>query len=372
MRPVSDALLSTIRGSHGMAARARVVTTYQEGTDPDGTEVQIDGGDVQLDASADIRSTVELVTLPALWPSNASDLLTPYGNELYLERSVRLGGGVVEWVSLGYFGITAADQDDAPLGAVRVAGQDRMAGIVRGRLTSPRQYAATTTYGTVVDDLVHDIYPAATIEWDDATSGRLLGRAVIAEEDRYAFLADLITSVGKIWYWDHRGVLVIKDPPDPAEPVFDVDAGPGGVLISLSRNLSREEVYNGVVAYGEAADDGDSARAVVVDGNPASPTRWGGPFGKVPRFYSSPLITTPAQAASAAGSLLLKSTGLPYNADFRAVPNPALEPYDPVRVSHPGETRTYVIDKLTVPLVADAPLQGTTREQTNVVFGLVG
>lgn len=368
MRPVSDALLSTVRGSHGMAVRARVVTTYQEGTDPDGTEIPIVSGDVQLDASAQTRSTVDMTTTPDLWPAAADDLLAPYGHELYVERGVRLGGGAVEWVSLGYHRIDTVEQENVPRGAVRVAGKDRMAGIVDGRLPQPIQFPATWTYGQVVDFMVHEIYPAATIEWDDGTDVQLIGRSVLAEEDRYAFLDNLVKSRGKVWYWDYRGVLVIRDPPDPADPVFAVDSGTGGVLIELSHDLSREGVYNAVVATGEAADTTAPARAVRTDNNPASPTRWGGRFGRVPRFFSSPLITTNDQAASAAASLLRTSIGLPYNVDFSAVPNPALEPLDPVLVTSPAR-RVHVLEKLTIPLTAEVALRGTTREQTLVILG---
>jgi hypothetical protein len=370
MRPVSAALLSTVRGSHQMAARARVCTTFQTGTDPDGVEVPIEGGDVELDATADIRSTLDLTTSASLWPDGPDDLLAPYGNEVFVERGVKLGGGVTEWVSQGYFRIQAPEQQDAPHGPGRVAGRDRMAGIVDGRLTTPVQYPASATYGDVVTELVTDIYPAATIEWDDTTNTQQLGRSVIAEEDRYGFLNDLVTAVGKIWYWDHRGVLVIKDPPDPGAPVYEVNAGAGGVLIKLDQDLSRDGVYNGVVASGEAADTVAPARAVVVDTNPSSPTVWGGRFGKVPRFYSSPLLTTNAQCASAAASILRQSIGLPYSVEFAAVPNPALEPYDPVRVRYTGRAaRTHVLEKLTIPLVASEPLTAQTREQTLVILG---
>lgn len=369
MRPVSARLLSTVRGSHQMNARARVCSTFQTGTNPTGTEIRILGGDVQLDGTADIRSTLDMATEPALWPAGVDDLLAPYGNEIFVERGVEYGGGVTEWVSLGYFRIQAPGQANAPRGQVRVSGRDRMAGLIDGRLTSPRQYLASATYGTVVSALVTDIYPGATIEWDDSTDTQTLGRSVLAEEDRHAFLSDLIRSVGKIWYWDHRGVLVVKDAPDPAEPVFDVDAGAGGVLIALDHELSRDSVYNGVIATGEAADTAPPARAVAVDANPSSPTRWGGKFGKVPRFYSSPFITTSTQALSAATALLKQSIGLPYSVDFTMVPNPGLEPYDPVRIRYDGGWRTHVLDKLTVPLIAAAAMTGATREQTIIVIG---
>src|SRR5690606_17954166 len=138
----------------------------------------------------------------------------------------------------------------------------------------------------------------------------------------YGALEDLVTSVGKVCWWDHRGVLVIRTPPDPAVPVWDIAHGRDGVLVSIARELSREGVYNAVVARGEGADTETPIQAVAVDDNPASPTYWHGPFGKVPRFYSSPLITDVAQAASAAASLLKRSLGLPYSVSFGAVVNP--------------------------------------------------
>ena len=367
MRPVSAALLSTVRGSHGMAARARVCTTFQEGTNPDGIELPINTGDVQLDASAQIRSTVDLTTDPKEWPAGVADLVTPYGHELFVERGVKVGGGVVEWVSLGYHRIDTVGQDDAPKGAVRIAGKDRMAGIVDGRLTGPRQFTSTASYGDIVTDLIRDIYPTATIEWDDNTYLNTASRAgLVAEEDRFGFLDELIKSAGKIWFWDHRGVLVIRDLPNPADPVYEISHGKDGVLVKLDQEITRDQVYNGVVATGQAADDQAPARAVVVDNWQSSPTVWGGRFGKIPRFYSSPFITTSTQAASAALSLLKQSIGLPYQVNFAAVPNPALEPHDPIKVRYSGQhgARTHVVETLTIPLTAAEAMTGRTREQT--------
>jgi hypothetical protein len=113
-------------------------------------------------------------------------------------------------------------------------------------------------------------------------------------------------------------------------------------------------------------------RALAVDSNPDSPTYWSGPFGKVPRFYSSPFITTTVQAQSAAASILRQSLGLPYSVDFSLVPNPALEPLDPVlvRYSNRDAAETHVIEQLTVPLVASAAMTATTREQTLIAIGV--
>ncbi|MEU5939412.1 DUF5047 domain-containing protein [Micromonospora sp. NPDC047548] len=370
MRPVSNQFLRAVRGSHRAVCEARVVAPGQTGVQPSGTVIGIEGGDVQVDGGQQVRSTLEMATEgKGMWPTRAGDLLAPYGNEVFVRRGVRYGNGVTEWVSLGYFRIDTDEQDQAPDGPIRVSGQDRMSGIVDGRLARPRAFTASTTYGAVMSALVREIYPWATIEWDDATSGQPIGRQIIAEEDRYAVLDELVTSVGKIWWWDHRGILVVRTPPSPTSPVWEVNHGRDGVLLQVGRRLTRQGVYNGVVATGEGADTTSPARAVVVDANPLSPTYWHGSFGKVPRYFSSPFITSPDQARSAAASLLARQLGLPYAVDFAAVPNAALEPYDPIRVTYPGRSEVHVLDRLTVPLVVETPLSGSTREQTTVLLG---
>lgn len=372
MRPVTAAFLTTITGSHSMSARARVCSAFQTGTDPDGTAVPVLAGTVTLDGTADIRGSIDLTTDgTGMWPVAATDLLAPYGNELFVERGVQYSAGTIEWCSLGYFRIDTPSQADPPDGPIRIVGKDRMAGLVDARLMAPVQYLAATTYGAVMTALVTEVYPSATIVWDDSQSGDAIGRDVIVEENRHGFLADLVRSLGKIWYWNHRGELAIADAPSVTSPVFDVQAGAGGVLVSMTRELSRVGVYNAVVASGEAADSTTPVRGVAVDNAPGSPTYFYGTFGPVPRFYSSPFLTTDAQAEAAAAAQLTRELGLPYSVDFQAIANPALEPYDPIRIraSSGSGVETHVLETVTVPLTADAAMTANTREQTTILIG---
>jgi hypothetical protein len=166
-------------------------------------------------------------------------------------------------------------------------------------------------------------------------------------------------------------VLAIKSAPDPAVPVVELAAGKGGVLIKPSRRLTRDGVYNAVVASGEGTDTAAPVRALAVDASPESPTYFYGRFGPVPRFFTSPFLATFSQAQGAASAMLLRNLGLPYNVDLSAVPNPALEPFDPVRTrfSDRDAEETHVLETLTVPLVPGAALTATTREQTVVLIG---
>ena len=373
MLPVSDAFLAVIRGSHKAVFSALLCDPPgQTGVGPTGTTLDLLGGTVTLDGDADIRATLD-ATVAERWPTTLDSAnLTPYGAEVFVTRGVELGNGSVQRAPLGYFRLSDVDQDDAPFGPLTLTGKDRMEGIVDARLEMPVQFAASDTYGAVVTSLVTGVYPGATIEWDDATNAESIGRAIVAEEDRYGALLNVVQSVGKIMYWDYRGILVIKDPPDATTPVWDVSAGADGVLVSLARGLSREAVYNAVVATGEGLDDTPPSYGVAYDLDPASPTYWLGPFGKVPRFYNSPLLSDNVQATEAAASLLAQSVGLPYVVDFSQIPNPALEPFDPVRVVYPVDledvphqrSEIHVLTRLTVPLTVAGAMTCDTRKVT--------
>jgi uncharacterized protein DUF5047 len=371
VRPVSDAFLSTIRGSHKMFSRVKVLTAYQEGTAPTGVEIRVIDGDVRADAKADVRQTVDLTTLGVRsWPTSTDSLLTPYGNELFVERGVDYGNGTIEVVPLGYFRIDSVDQDEGPDGEIQLSGSDRMIGIIDGRIPIPIPFVSGTTIAEVFDQLVHEIYPNATILFDFDADAAQFDTTHVAEQDRYRFLADIAKSYGKIMFWDYRGQLRIEDPPSPTTSVYEVNSGANGVLVKLARELSRDGVYNAVVATGETTDEAvPPVVAVVYDTNPDSPTYWFGRFGKVPRFYFSSFLTSASGALSAARSILLQAIGLPYNINFQTVPNPALEVFDAITVTARDGSVVHVLDTLSTPLTADTAQTGTTRTRVTLDSG---
>lgn len=350
-----------------MVSQAKILTTYQEGVNPDGTVVDLIAGSVTLSASADIRANASvLVPGNNVWPLSNDDLLTPYGNEVFIRRGLDFGNGSIEWVSFGYFRIDSVEQTKNEDYPIALTCYDRMIGIIEARLLTPIQFVAGITLGTVVDTLVLEVYPDATIEWDDDTDAEVLTRSQIAEENRFGFLQELVTSYGKIMYFDYRGVFVIHDVPPANEPVFDVNTGAGGVLIELNRARTRDGVYNAVVVNGEGADTEQPIFAAVVDNDTRSPTYYYGRFGKVPKFYTSTFITTNVQALTTANSMLRLTTGLPYSVDFKAVPNVALEPFDPVGVSTRRNRELHILDTIEFPLDAETSMSAITkvRERT--------
>lgn len=366
MRPVSSKYLTTVRGSHAMAARARVCAPGQTGTNPVGTFIDIAAGDVKLDATADIRGSLDLTT-KYHWPTSSSDILTPYGNEIFVERGVVYSGGSTEWVSQGYYRINVLDQDQPPFGPIQITGQDRMCGIVGSR-EAPIQFEDGATVSSVFLFLVQEVYPSAVIVFDfDALSAQFTSSHIL-DGDRYAFLKDIADSLGKVMFWDYAGQLQVMTAPDPTVPVFTVNHGAGGVLASMSRSLTREGAFSVVVATGEQASESTPVRGVAYDLNPASPTYYHGPFGPVVFEYNSTFLTDPGQAANAAAAILARSIGVPYTVDFGIVPNAALEPLDPISISYSDKfvSEVHVIETLTIPLLATDVMTGTTRQQ---IFG---
>ena len=355
-----------VKGSHTAKFRAIAVDGFQTGVTPTGVELKLIDGEVELDATADIRGAGSVV-LAEPWPKVRNLTLAPYGSEVFLARGVDLGAGGVLWAPLGYYRVSETQQGDAAKGPLALTLEDRMSTIIDSRFLAPRQWLQGTSVGTIVDEIVLEIYPEAVIAFDDDSNLSQLGRALIAEESRFEVLLTLATGLGKVVYWDGQGRLVFETVPDEDVPIWYVNAGLDGVMVSSKRSISRDGVYNAVVVLGEGTDEIAPVRAVAYDAQESSPTFFGGPFGRVPRFYSSPFITTQSQSEGAAVNLLRRSLGAPYDVGVSAVPNPALKPYDVLRVVYNDGTRElHVVEKVSIPLTVDAALNISTRQSTIV------
>lgn len=377
MRPVSDTWKRTVTSSHQTDSRARLVTPGQTGTNPGPLTtggkpellLNLLGGDVAFDPTAEVRATVDC-TVEAAWPSSTAAPLNIYGGyELFVEKGVVYGDGATEWVGLGYYRLDDLDQVDAPSGPIAIAAPDRMQQIIDERLPFPRAFAATDTIRFVIETLVREVYPTAVVVLEGFNADAAIGVAQIVEQDRYAFLIEIAKARGCTMFFDYAGRFVMRPVPElGGEPVAYLTDGRDGVLVQVSRKLSRRGAYNGFVASGAQVGDAPPVRELVVDDDQFSPTRWGGSFGKVPKFFTSEFIATEEQARTAAAAMRSRETGVPYTVSFGQVPNAALEPLDPVgvRFSERG-TELHVLNTLSIPLTANGVMTGTTRAKTRAV-----
>nr|WP_255481827.1 DUF5047 domain-containing protein [Amycolatopsis sp. SID8362] len=321
-------------------------------------------GDVTTDMTADVQSTLDLTTRYP-WPSKPSDPGTPYGQEIYVERGIEYGTGTQELVGLGYYRIDKVEQQSVPDGAIRITASDRMAMVRDARNTAPVQFGSGASVGSVIDYVVGQAVPGLVTVYDFDAYSTLLGADHVLDEDRLGFVQDLLAAYGKYGYFDYAGRFQVKSIPDltKASPVWEINSGTRGVLVSMQRTISRDAVYNIVVARGEPVGELPPVQAVVSDDDPNSPTWVGGPFGLVPTVYSSAFMTTAGQCQQAAAAKLAKVIGLPYAVSLGSVPNPALEGWDVVTVSYPGNSEVHVIDRITYGLAPGDSMGIDTRKQ---------
>lgn len=359
-----------VTGSHMARFRCVAVDGFQTGDTPTGTELAVLDGEIEFNATADVRASGE-IELIGDWPTSLNLSLAPYGAEVFLSRGIDRGANGVLWAPMGYFRISEVSQGNAAKGPLKLTLEDRMATIIDSRLMQPRQFMIGTTVGHIVNELVLLIYPDAVIVWDDDSDLSELGRSLIVEESRYEMLLTLAEGLGKVVYWDELGQLVFRTIPDEGDPIWTVKAGSGGAMVNANRSLSRQGIYNAVVVTGEGSDDIMPVRSVARDAQQSSPTFFAGSFGRVPRFYSSPFITTQQQADNAARNLLQQSLGAPYDVGLSAIPNPAVRPYDVIRVTYDdGNRELHVVERATIPFNVSDPVKIATRESTVIFIGV--
>jgi hypothetical protein len=333
------------------------------------------GGRVSVDATRNVRRTSSLTLADetgTLTPSDARDLLAPYGNEIYLWRGLRYLDGTTQDVPLGVFITTDVEATDGDSGVqISVVGSDRSLRISRNRWTDPYTIAAGT-------NLADGITALLTNRWADVVTAfnstaytlplTVLGADGGSESDPWKDALDIAAAAGLDLYFDPDGVARMRPLPDLADiPVTaEYVEGVEATILDVGKRITAEGLYNGVIATGEGTDLAVPVRGEAWDENPASPTYRFGRLGSVPRFYSSPLIRTAAQAQSAARAMLSQALGATEQVSWSIVPDPTLEAYDVVRVARQrlGVDAEFIVDSFEVPLEASASMSVNGRSRT--------
>lgn len=346
MYPVSDRFLPRLAESHQVATRVQLFLTTGQVIDLDHT-----GGSVPVSRGQAIRRTCSVtVPDPAVIPRTPSDQLATYGARLRIARGVYYGDGTSELVPIGVFRLDEVDGDinDGP---VTLQGKDLSVIVANDKFTSA--YTATGTVVGAVTALIQRSIPTADVI-STIVDVPIGSRTFDIEADPWAGAQEIAAAAGAEVYPNADGVFVIATLPDllTATPVWAVEATEGGVYISGNRAMTSDNVFNGVLARGENTADGiPPVSYLAVDSDVNSPTYWGGPFGRRPKFYASSTLTSTAACTQAANLQLAQAKAPNASGDFSSLPNPALEPGDVLRIMHEDGTRElHQVAGFTVPL----------------------
>lgn len=362
MYPVTDAFRKAVISCD---QRAVVRVTVEL----DGSELGVlpfTSGSVDCDGTRD--GALRALSLTVSPDPDAFDWLATAGAEIVVHRGLVLHDGTEELVPLGVF-VLDADLEEAEDGAITVSAADRSRRISRARWTDPYSVPAGTPVGDTVADLLRACWPDCPIGTSVATADKLTGAKLAyldgAESDPWKDARALAASAGLDLYFDGDGLAQVRDTPDPeSDPVcLTYQAGDEGVVLGQTRKAMLTQQYNGVVVTAEGSGVTVPRRGEAWDEDPNSPTYSDGPMGRVPMFYSSPLLTTQDDVDSAAETLLARVKRPIEQTAFTLLPNPAHEAFDVVEfVDSGGTARRYMFDVVAIPLDSSGALAATARE----------
>ncbi|WHT21026.1 DUF5047 domain-containing protein [Crossiella sp. CA-258035] len=356
MQGLSVAATQTLPVSHGIAVRVSSKSPTQ------GTlyDVPVIDGVVSVDPGSQVRRTARLVLEPALWPVAPASHFSPISSRIFIEYGIQLPWGDLEWIPVFTGRVQTAKRSND--GAVELTAADLSRLVAEDRLDSPGQTVTSATKVAEITRLIQETIPGQVVI--DQTGSTAACPQIQIERERWSDGVEKIAdSLGAEVFCDPLGRFVIRPQPTLDGPaVWGINCGDDGTLLELSEETTRERVYNRVIAMGQRSDDTPPVRAVVSDTDPESPTFYGGAFGKKPRFYSSPLLTTVAQCTDTATSILNRAKGIDGSISLDAVCNPALDSGDIVSVRYrDGSVGLHIIDALEIPLSINGVQRILTR-----------
>lgn len=245
----------------------------------------------------------------SLAPRSLDGALAPFGSQLQVTWVSGASG--IE-VPLGWWRIRSTDPTEqwvvrrnaagerVPVpgggGVVEVAADELLCiPASLDRLDAETVPAGATCLGEV-ERLLEGIMP---VDVDDAIEDKPVPASLVYEEGRMDAVEDHLGRVGARYRMGPGGELEVV-PEAGVGPVWTVEGGESGALISLGRSYSDQSVYNAAVSTSQT-DDGEQlvGRAYRDEG----PLAYEGPFGRVIIFHQA-IATTQSGVEADARTLL--------------------------------------------------------------------
>lgn len=337
-----------------------------------GADVGLLDGRVDVDRTA-VRRRGQVTVADAsevLGFDEVGDLLVPLRSEirpwrglLYSDRTTETPPADRELIPVGTLVVAAVDKTQWP--QLTITGYDRAWLLNRYRFTAPYTIAKGTRVTDALITLLTTKFPANRLTLNIPDLPYTTGLIVWDEQDQPADRAhDLAEAAGLMLYADPMGTFVARSEPSTDDPpVWTYAEGAASTLLPWpAEQLSGEEAENAVVVTSEPQDGSAPLRGYAQNDDPTS-VLYAPTVGVIPRFFSSPLITTTEQANKTAATLRQK-LGLADVVGISTVVNPALESGDVlyVRATHPASLAAALIaDTFSVPLRGAGPQNVTTR-----------
>lgn len=313
--------------------------------------LKVTGGGVSKTLEPGVRSSL---TLNLLGDKEQHAALAPDGVEIRVTWRTYLIDTTYFDFPLGRFDIKSRSVTyNEQTGQISMSGKDYYSRLIRSRFEKPRTPKGPLL--EVVEGFVREVIPDVVFEHRSSTTTTVRRR--VFKRDRGDDIANLLASVGMHGYFDGYGRFVTEDVPSLTGP-SDLFVREGRTLVSASTEETQEGVYNVVVVNPTA--DWSWRPQTLEDTSPLSPTRVGGDFGRVPRFYASSFIRNEAQARRAGAALLKRTTGMHTTVSASILLHPGLEPGDVLTIALPEQSgvkrlvQRHIVDTVDFPFAGGA------------------
>ena len=267
-------------------------------------EVPISEGTITWSKNRDVPGTISL-KVPEIdedgtsWNPGGDPThpLARYGQELTVDITVRDPvSRVEESFEMGRYLITAWDADED----IAVEGESLFKRIEDDRFLAPM----SSRHGALLASEARRLVPGSLPVSIDAGLPARACPARSWDESR----TDALLEVADAWPARIRetrdGVIAFLPPlPEVPLPELHYTDGLNGTMVKAPIFDAREGIYNIVVVRGQETTEDGLPSFQAVSRQTSGPLDCNGPYGAVPKFFSSPLITTKAQAVQAADSM---------------------------------------------------------------------
>lgn len=351
-----------LRGDHTPLARVSVLYDGQVTTSTSSAESmpEVVDGDVTMSLSSgespQIATEVSLrLADPTgeLWTGRPGSPVGWWGHRLQVQAGVRAGAWE-SWLPVGTLRVeSVAPVESEPWRLMRngrwvrggqtiqIVAADMLSQVADEKLTTPTSPPAGATVRSEVGRLLAGIVPVG--RW---TSTRAVPRSLTYDEhDRLGIVLSLCRVAGLVPWIDRAGVLqAIPATGSGARWRVPMDA-----LIECLPGGGRDGIRNGWVVTSET-DSQQPLRGQALED--AGVLRWGGPFGRVPAFAHSPILTTNAACLGAASTN--RGTDIAsrrQDLTVTCLSDPALDVLDTALIELPDRTIETLVTSIKRPLL---------------------
>jgi len=274
-----------------------------------------------------------------------SGLLNPLSDQVYIRTGI---SGVVD-IPI-FTGRVDSQVLEMPDGKVEVPLLSRSAEAIRAAFETP--WAATDGNQARMEmaKILQNVNPAWTVDYSHARDV-LIPSGLVWEDDLGQAMDQLARGASLIWQPDRTGGFTIYTNPyfigvsAPSTGIVFRD-GENGVTVNVQAAKSREGIYNSVTVVAERYGNQVPVRVTVRDNNSASPTYWGGVFGKQNLVVKSQLPIDVNGCEELATRVLRQSLSLQRSWTITLPHFPLLDPGDVFALWFDGEITTQVAESV--------------------------